>query len=402
MRAWLACLGLTGCLGLAGELPRTADGGASSTMDAGAADAGHPADAGPPLPEDGGSPKVPPVWVTGYFAGWMHPTLPVSDVDFGAVTHLAHFSYLPREDGTLDTTSLGLTPERSREVVAAAHGAGKKVLLVLGGAWSRDAFRGAMAPAHVDAFVGRIVSAVSGPGYDGVDVDMEPVKDEDAPLFVPFVQKLRAGLDAAAPGLLLTAAVDWNAASFGPVLPHFDQLNLMTYDLAGAWPGWETWHNTPLRNGGLAFASTGEPLPSVETQVARALAGGAPRAKLGVGISFYVYVWNGVSGPNQPLDGVTVEMNKPWSWMMDALYAPSAYRWHDGVDAPYLSLGTGSTARFVSFDDAQSISRKLAWVREQGLGGVILWELGGGYRAGEPAGQRDGLLQAVKAAAFPP
>jgi hypothetical protein len=37
-------------------------------------------------------------------------------------------------------------------------------------------------------------------------------------------------------------------------------------------------------------------------------------------------------------------------------------------------------------------------VKSKGIGGVILWELGGGYQASAPAGQRDKLLQAVKAA----
>ena len=346
-------------------------------------------------------PAPPPGWVTGYYAGWMGSTLPVSELDFSALTHVAHFSYVPRGDGSLDTTSNGLTPARSRALTSAAHAAGRKALLVVGGAWSREGFRAALAPARVDGFVAELVQALTTLGYDGVDLDMEPVEDADAPLFVPFVQKLRAALDAALPGALLTAAVDWNTAAYLPVVQHFDQLNLMTYDLSGAWPGWESWHNTALHTDGNTFTSTGGPLPSLETVVEGALAGGAPRDRLGVGISFYVYVWNGVNGPNQPLDGVTVEMNRPWSWMMDTLYAPSARRWHAGVEAPYLSLGSGRTGKFVSYDDAESVAKKLAWVRAQGLGGVILWELGGGYRPSEPAGQRDALLQSVKAAAFP-
>ena len=403
MRACLPWLLVCGCLGTATELPPVGNGDAGPPS----ADGGAAVDGGTTVvdagtgPADAGTGGHRP-WVTGYFAGWMHPTLPVAEVDFTALTHVAHFAWVPQEDGTLDKGSLGLTEARSRAVVQAAHAAGRKALLVVGGAWTRDGFRAAMAPGRVDGFVAELVSGVTSLGYDGVDVDMEPVKDTDAALFVPFIQKLRAALDAAAPGLLLTAAVDWNTASYGPVLPLFDQLNLMTYDLSGAWPGWESWHNTALHNGGLTFQSSGAPLPSLETVVDRALAGGAPRGKLGVGISFYVYVWNGVNGPNQPVSGVTVEMNKPWSWMMDTLYSPAAYRWHAGVEAPYLSLGSGSSAKFVSFDDAQSIAAKVAWVRAQGLGGVILWELGGGYRGGQPAGERDALLQAVKAAAAAP
>ena len=41
---------------------------------------------------------------------------------------------------------------------------------------------------------------------------------------------------------------------------------------------------------------------------------------------------------------------------------------------------------------------KAAYVRSKGIGGMIIWELGGGYQAGAPEGKRDALLKAVKEA----
>ena len=41
---------------------------------------------------------------------------------------------------------------------------------------------------------------------------------------------------------------------------------------------------------------------------------------------------------------------------------------------------------------------KANYVNTKGIGGIILWELGGGYQASAPAGSRDKLLQAVKQA----
>jgi hypothetical protein len=37
-------------------------------------------------------------------------------------------------------------------------------------------------------------------------------------------------------------------------------------------------------------------------------------------------------------------------------------------------------------------------VRSKGIGGMIVWDLGAGYRADQPPGRRDLLLQAVKRA----
>ena len=143
-------------------------------------------------------------------------------------------------------------------------------------------------------------------------------------------------------------------------------------------------------------------MPSIEGRIDRAIADGAAPSKLGIGGVFYGYVWKGADGPNQPIDNVTVTANKPYHAIMEDDFEASAYRWHDGVEAAYLSL-TGSNAkesRFVSFDDEKTIAAKVDWLRARGLGGMIVWELGGGYRPNLPAGQRHPLLAAVKAAAF--
>lgn len=50
----------------------------------------------------------------------------------------------------------------------------------------------------------------------------------------------------------------------------------MTYDLSGPWPGWVTWHNSPLFHGGQTFPSTGAPLPSIDAMVDAFVAGGVP------------------------------------------------------------------------------------------------------------------------------
>jgi chitinase len=394
----LSALGLIAC----GESTATTSthGGAGGAGSATASSAASTSGTGA-----GGATNPPPraVWITAYYAGWMQAHLPVAEIDFSAISHVAHFAWTPVADGTIDRTSNGWSESQANAVVAAAHAAGKKALLTIGGAWSQDGFRAHIKPVSRAKFVATLAAAVIQYGYDGIDVDMEPVDDADAPTFGAFAKELRAALDATGEGRLLTAAVDWNKSAFVPAQSQFDQLNLMTYDMSGAWDGWETWHNSPLHNGGHKFQSTGEAMPSLETVVTRALADGAEPARLGIGGVFYGYVWKGANGPNQSIAGVTVTANKPYFEIMDTLYSPDAYRWHDGVEAPYLSKGEvgSASARFVSYDDETSLRKKIAWARDQGLGGMIVWELGGGHRPGLPKGKRDPLLDAVKAAAFP-
>jgi chitinase len=339
--------------------------------------------------------------VTGYYPAWQEGHMPISAIDFNAMTVVAHFSDMPKSDGTLDTAANGMTPDQRTRLVAATHAAGKKVVLTVGGADSEGAWQVAMDASHRAAFVQQILTQLSTYGYDGIDIDLEPVSDADAAGFVPFIQQLRTGMDAQKPGMLLTAAMGWNTAMYGPVVSLFDQLNLMTYDMSGPWEGWETWFNSPLSNGGRNFQSTGQPLPSCQTRVAEALAGGAPKGKVGIGVDFTGFVWSGANGPNQPIAGVTQSGDIPYWQLMDTYYSGDAYKFDSGADAPYLSIGSGSSGKFVTYDDEASIAAKVDYVRTQGLGGVILWDITGGYRPNLAAGVQNPLLTAVKQAAFP-
>ena len=78
--------------------------------------------------------------------------------------------------------------------------------------------------------------------------------------------------------------------------------------------------------------------------------------------------------------------------------------WDAAARVPYLSsvapMGP-QNCNFVSYDDAQSIAEKGAYARAQGLGSVIIWTIGQGHVATLPAGQRDPLLAAVRAAFKP-
>jgi MYXO-CTERM domain-containing protein len=73
------------------------------------------------------------------------------------------------------------------------------------------------------------------------------------------------------------------------------------------------------------------------------------------------------------------------------------HRWDDAAGAAYLSIDEpGADADvFVSYEDARAIREKIEAVRSEGLGGVIIWELGGGIRVDEAGAERNALLDAV-------
>jgi chitinase len=352
------------------------------------------------------------LWATAYYAGWQqgwynNGTLPAQEIDYTALTHIVHFSLVPNSNGTLDADPNGITHVNSTELVSRAHAAGKKVIISVGGWMSDVGFRGATSAANRALFITNLIDFITTRGYDGIDIDWEILQSSDAVQYAVFITALRTALNAIQPRPLLTAAVGGEAEILAQVHTLFDQINIMTYDFSGAWPGWVTWHNSPIYDGGFRFPSTNGPVPSADRTVDAFLAAGVPAHKLGIGIDFYGYVWNGGSGtpmggatdPRQSWSGAPwVQGNVPYSAIMRDYYQPALYRWDEAAQAAYLCIDLPGSAndRFVSYDNEMSVQKKFEYVRSKGIGGVIIWELGGGYRTDQPAGRRDLLLQEVK------
>jgi len=350
-----------------------------------------------------------PLWVTAYYPSWNQDGggMGPDKIDYSAITHLVHFAVTPRADGTIEDAKRGpldvITPAQSADVVARAHKGGAKVLVCLGGAASGPAIEAAITDAVRPAFVRNLVGFVAARGYDGLDIDMEPILPADEPSFVKFIGELRAAMKAANPRWLLTIPASGEPGAQSKLCAllqaDFDQINIQTYDLSGAWLGFKTWYNGSIYGDGATLLAATRPFPSVDGIVSQYLAAGIPAAKLGIGLAFYGYVWTGANGPAQGIKGVTTQ-TLAYNDIMDKYFQPKLYHWDEAAHAPYLSLGADQDAgrKFISFDDARLAREKVLYARVHGLGGVIIWQIGGGYRDSQPAGRKDVLLQAVKAA----
>jgi chitinase len=351
-----------------------------------------------------------PLWVNAYYPSWSQEAYPPEQIDFSAITHIAHFAAVPHvdratgiADGTLDAKQLG--PERSASLTAAAHAAGRKALLCVGGANTANAFRLAL-QADSNKLVSSIVTMMQERGYDGVDVDWEPVSKDDSEMFGSFVGALRAALDQVSPRPLLTAAVMADSSQtlvVRAVVAHFDQINLMTYDMSNTWLG-ATWHNAPL------FGGFGGNAVSIDQVVSAFTASNIPASKLGIGVPFYGYAWSGGVDPSgQPVMApaeswsTAPEVDTPgFQEIMDKYYRPERYHWDDKAKVPYLSVPAdpavpGDKAKFISYDDQTSVAAKIDYARSKGLGGMILWSLGLDYFPDRAGGERAPLLEAVRA-----
>ena len=76
-----------------------------------------------------------------------------------------------------------ITQANSTDIISRAHTAGRKVLISIGGGDTARGFQGATTSANLPRFITNIVSLMSSRGYDGVDIDWEPLQSVDAVQF---------------------------------------------------------------------------------------------------------------------------------------------------------------------------------------------------------------------------
>lgn len=199
------------------------------------------------------SPASGGTWIMGYAVGYERDLLPADELNWSALTHLVVGRATPNADGTLNTTfdiDASGGPLWAKAMVRQAHAHHVRAILMLGGAGEHAGFAGAAARRR-DTLVQNILQVVEDYGFDGVDLDWEPLFAADE---VPL-RGLATRLRQRRPGLLLTlpvAFVNANAPtqearpSLAALSGTFDRINIMSYGMAGAYPGWQAWHSSAL------------------------------------------------------------------------------------------------------------------------------------------------------------
>lgn len=368
-------------------------------------------------------------WVDAYWPAWelrdgIKGVPPVSAVDFSAMTEVILFGSGMYGNGGI---SVELDPNGVRRVLAAAHPVGTKVLLCLGGAYTRPRFLNSCDAAHLSLFVHNVVAAIKDTFHlDGVDVDWEPLAPQDSTLFRKLIIALRDSLPE--PYQINLSVGDEVQHTILPIVPYVDQVNMQTYDMMGVWSGWVTWYSgsvypyaadgsTVTAIGGKKAVPTcsgdgnppaGATDPSHGAGVKGFVEAGIPVDKIGIGSEFGGCIWKG--GVMKDGNGVT-RAGEAWTsppsltadvplynnngtGIMQKYYEPQYYHWDNAAKAAYLSIDNPGTSNdyFISYDDSNSVNAKFQYIRKRGLGGYIIWTLGMGY----PGNGTYPLLETVK------
>jgi chitinase len=321
--------------------------------------------------------------VIGYYPSWVRGSLPASNVRFQYLTHINQAFAWPLADGSITSYPDLLYPG----LVTAAHQAGRKVLVSLGGAGQEQT--AGFAPMTADSvirarFVSNLVSYLETNGFDGADIDWEtPKNGTERGNLLKLVRDLREAFNVEHPDWLLTMAIPpstWSAGNFdyAGMLPYLDWYNVMNYDTHGSWST-HAGHNCPLY--APAFDTDG----SID-QSMRYLTGTRhiPNSKLVPGIPFYAKEFTADS------------LYRPSSACTDILYSVIPARiaagwnrhWDTTSHVPYLTRAQNH--RTVCYEDSLSVTQKSRYALDGGYGGVMIWALGQ-----DIVGGRQVLLEAI-------
>lgn len=357
------------------------------------------------------------IWVNGYLVSWEHNpetelvnsgTIRVTDIDWDALTHLTYFSLAIAEDGTplysLDPLFRNnFNSDRLNSIVPAAHANNTKIIFSVGGGGNYEGFSGAIEEENRAQFIDTIKMIIDEYGFDGVGLNMTPIEPEDFDNYREFVRELSSALNSIKTWqderpLLTVAALKSEGMSFlyADLQRHFDQINILTFDMAQPWRGWLAWHNSALYSSSQMFEeSLTQRLPSVDEKINEWVGVGIERLKLGIALNFYGSVWEGLnlleqweSWPTQDMSLFTIES---YNTLRES-YNLEQYEWDESAKASYLNLEDPQT--FVSFDNRQSIEVKMDYLKRNRLGGMMIWDLSGGFS--EDNVPKNPLLKVVK------
>jgi len=368
--------------------------------------------------------------IIGYYAEWTASILPPSEIAYDKLTHI-NYAF-----GIIDPITynvIGYDPNILSEVITNAHLHYVKVLLSIGG-WTGSEFFTEMTSSeeNMNAFIENVHSIILNFNLDGIDIDWEypgrvgnnnkPDFANDVPNYLILLKKLRETLGEEK---LITAAVSPTPfEQNGRVLNdlsefsnYFDFISVMAYDYSGSWSSLISHHESfdiPEKGHDFSFKK------SIQNWIIR----GFPPEKIVAGVGAYGRSWIANSKINyglyQTFDRTVIDRENDDSsiWnnycQQDEMIYSSSYKfkniykyilslgkyldkkrqdplfeesqtiiqyecwlrvWDSVAQAPYLFNTKFNNV--ISYDDPQSLKIKMNYVQENGLAGVMMWDLDG-------------------------
>lgn len=302
----------------------------------------------------------------------------VTEADAGCLTHM-NLAFGLVKDGLLNMSMLphiGLVDRFRR------WAPDLRIVLSVGG-WGAGGFSDmAMTGAGRRAFAVSCREAVERYGLDGIDIDWEyPCSDAAGIDADPrdrenFTLLLRALREQLGPERILSIAagasedfISWT--EMDKVAQIVDYVQLMTYDMRGGEGPCQAGHHAALG------ASAGDGSRRNTRAVTEMFhAAGVPYKKLVIGAAFYSRVFPVPSGQERGLlqPALSGGFGPNYGQLTERYRREHGYAeyWDPYAEASWLWNGR----EFLSYESPEAIRRKCAFVRDNGLRGIMYWEHG--------------------------
>lgn len=340
----------------------------------------------PKSTEKAALPADKPYKIVGYFAAWKG--LDLDKIPAEKLTHL-NYAFANVVNGVV-TSGEGVE-ERDSIYYAELQklklrNPDLKILVSIGGwTWSKGFSDAALTPESRKKLTASGMDFLIKHNLDGLDFDWEypalqgdnnVVRDEDKENFVAMLKSFRQALDSL--GKLDDTHYLMTIASGGfrkylevndlkAAAEYLDFINIMSYDFYTAGDVVTGHHANLFPNGAKGR--------SASTTVQEHMEYGIPADKIVMGVPFYGRMWHQVDPSDHGLfQSGKFKRGLPYSAIQELMKDSTYVRyWDDKAAAPYLYSDRDSA--WITFEDEESMARKMDFIKENGLGGAMFWEL---------------------------
>nr|AJF93427.1 chitinase 4 [Panonychus citri] len=340
-----------------------------------------------------------------YFAAWANYRKPPMNYDIDNIsgdlcTHVI-YSFVGMNEKTFELESIDPEYDYVRKGYEKFVGLREKwpqlkVMIAVGG-WAEGGAKYSNMVADEGrrkTFISSVVSFLRKYKFDGFDLDWEypgatdrQGKYSDKENFLKLVKEMKAAFDD--DKYILSAAVP--VAKFRlqegyevyDLARYLDQIHVMTYDLRGNWAGFADVHS-PLYP--RSFDEYAYEKPNVRDGLQLWASMGTPKHKLIVGVPFYGRSYtlgskenNGLKAPIKKWIGGGEAGNYTGESGILAYYEICnqvksknwTRKWDDAGKVPFAYYQD----QWVGYEDEESLSIKMKFIRDQGYGGAMTWSL---------------------------
>jgi GH18 family chitinase len=358
-------------------------------------------------------PQTQKKWITAYYGLWSVPRMYPEKVDFSKMTHVIHFSANPvktspyldvlvsKQDsfniqygGTYngnDMKNPWYTSDIQKDLITRAHKAKSRVVLSVGGIYGQGAENmGWIAEdqERMETFVLAACAYAKRRGYDGIELDWEFPKKNQRDDFSRLIMRFRRELDLWKPrGEFIVATLEYPGERYNKdsLIAACDQINPMTYGMYGGdSQNPKTGYNSPLEVSTLFKGYNGYAVNQPGHGPKQWIKDGYPANKIGLSISFLGEKFHKVEPPVQP------GQRYRWASYFYVQDLPKEGRhWDHTSMVPWQA----SDSEMITYEDTTSVRLKIEYAQSLQLGGIMIYDLLGGYDGNAPEGKKDLLLQ---------